>query len=176
MVRLTDAAAEIARRIGESVRLAAPTLLTVPGCGELTAAKIVAEVAGIERFKSEAAFARYIGVAPIPHWSDDAVGNLRSARHGNRQLNAAVHRIAVVQISKPGPGRDYFQRRRADGDTGQRALRSLKRRLTRVVYTQLKASRPPTGAAAQSDRTIPAVFMLPLADLDEGRRRRVSRR
>lgn len=69
MVRLTDAGHAVARRIGERVRLVAPTLLELLGCGELTAAKIGAEVAGIERFKSEAAFARYIGVAPVPHWS-----------------------------------------------------------------------------------------------------------
>ena len=60
-------------------------------------------MAGIERFKSEAAFARYIGVAPVPHWSGDTAGNLRLVRHGNRQLNAAIHRIAVAQLSKEGP-------------------------------------------------------------------------
>ena len=70
IVRLTDAAHSVARRIGERVRLAAPALLELPGCGELIAAKIVAEVAGIERFKNEAAFARYIGVVPVPHLVD----------------------------------------------------------------------------------------------------------
>ena len=172
MVRLTDSAHDVARRIGERVRLAAPALLELPGCGELIAAKIVAEVAGIERFKNEAAFARYIGVAPVPHWSGNTIGNTRLVRHGNRQLNAAIHRIAIVQISKEGPGKDYFQRRRAAGDTPLRALRSLKRRISRVVYNRLKACRTATGSADQAGPKLPAVFMLPLADLRPGRERR----
>ncbi len=92
-------------------------------------------------------------------------------RHGNRQLNAAIHRIAIVQISKEGPGKDYFQRRRADGDTPLRALRSLKRRITRVVYNRLKACRTATDSADQPGPKLPAVFMLPLADLQPGRER-----
>ena len=53
-------------RIGERVRSVAPSLLAVPGCGDLTAAKLVGETADITRFKSEAAYARYAGVAPVP--------------------------------------------------------------------------------------------------------------
>lgn len=177
MVQLTDAARDVARRIGERVRVSAPRLLEVKGCGELIAAKIVAEVAGIERFTSEAAFARYIGVAPVPHWSGDTAGTMRLVRHGNRQLNAAIHRIAVVQLTKDGPGRAYFQRRRAEGDTAQRALRSLKRRITRVVYNKLKAaSRAAANGSSRSDRLLPQVFLLPLADLEPARKRRAELR
>ena len=174
VVRLTDAGQAVARRIGERVRQLAPTLLDLPGCGELIAAKIVAEGAGIDRFKSEAAFARYIGVAPVPHWSGATVGNVRNVRHGNRQLNAAIHRVAIVQLSKEGPGKDYFQRRRAEGDTSLRALRSLKRRITRVVYNRLKACRTATNGPGRPDGKLPQVFMLPLADLQPGRERRAS--
>jgi hypothetical protein len=72
---------------------------------------------------------------------------MRSGRHGNRQLNMAVHRIAVTQIHHQGPGKDYFQRRLAEGDDRHRALRSLKRRLTRVVFTRLHADhRGPAGS------------------------------
>jgi len=135
--RLRASIETISSRISERVRAAAPALLTVYGCGDLMAAKIVAEVAGIGRFRSEAAFASYVGLAPIPH-SSGGSSKLRSSRRGNRQLNMAIHRIAVVQIAHPGPGKDYYQRRLADGDARQRALRSLKRRIARVVYTRLK--------------------------------------
>ena len=142
----------VARRIGECVRTAAPALLDLDGCGELTAAKIVAEVAGVERFKSEAAFARYVRAAPIQHWSGDTNVRLRPARHGNRQLNMAVHRIAVTQIRMDSPGKDYFQRRLAEADTRSRALRSL--RLARVVFTRLKRSTETDDAPGPSDPTI----------------------
>ena len=82
----------------------APVLLAIPGCGELTAAKLVGETAGVTRFKSEAAFARHSGVAPIPVWSGNTAGRVRMTRSGNRQLNTALHRIAVTQIRLDGLG------------------------------------------------------------------------
>lgn len=164
---LIDAAQVLERRIAGRVRQAAPALLGIQGCGDLTAAKIVAEVAGIDRFKSEAAFARHVGVAPIPHWSGDTARPLRPIRHGNRQLNVALHRIAMVQITHPGPGREYFQRRVDEGDSRQRALRSLKRRLSRVVYTRMKADSRDQGSSRRLPR-LPRVMMLPLASLTSG--------
>ncbi|EHB46454.1 transposase IS116/IS110/IS902 family protein [Mycolicibacterium rhodesiae JS60] len=164
IVGLIDTAHALERRIAGRVREAAPALLDIQGCGDLTAAKIVAEVAGIDRFKSEAAFARHSGVAPIPHWSGETTRPLRPIRHGNRQLNAALHRIAMVQITHPGPGRDYFQRRIDEGDSRQRALRSLKRRLSRVVYTRMKADSRNCGRGGRFP-ILPRVMMLPLADL-----------
>jgi transposase len=168
VVGLIDAAQALERRIAGRVREAAPALLGVQGCGNLTAAKIVAEVAGIDRFKGEAAFARHTGVAPIPHWSGDTTRPLRPIRHGNRQLNVALHRIAMVQITHAGPGRDYFRRRIDEGDSRQRALRSLKRRLARVVYTRMKADSRDRESGRRFP-VLPRVMMLPLADLAPAR-------
>ena len=92
-------------------------LLALPGCGELTAAKIIAETANVTRFNSEAAFARYIGLAPLPHSSGSTDARVRFTRSGNRQLNTAVHRIAVTQIRMGGPGRSYYNQRRRAGDS-----------------------------------------------------------
>lgn len=86
---LTHAIDALAERIGERVRTVASTLLALPGCGELTAAKLIAETAGVARFKSEAAFARHSGTAPIPAWSGNTAGRVRLSRSGNRQINAA---------------------------------------------------------------------------------------
>jgi transposase len=137
ITRLTEMINVLAKRIGERVRATAPTLLAMPGCGELTAAKLVGETAGVTRFKSEAAFARHSGVAPIPVWSGNTAGRVRMTRSGNRQLNAALHRVAVTQIRLPGPGQIYYRHRIATGDSGTEALRCLKRRLARVVFGHL---------------------------------------
>lgn len=115
----------------------APQLLALPGCGPLTAAKIVGETANPARFRSEAAFAMHTGVAPIPASSGNT-NRHRLARGGNRQLNVALHRIAVTQTRLDGLGRAYYQRRRATGDTTMEALRALKRRLARVVFNLLR--------------------------------------
>jgi transposase len=137
ITRLTEAINTLAARIGERVRAVAPALLTLPGCGELTAAKLVGETAGVTRFKSEAAFARHAGVAPIPVWSGNTAGRVRLTRSGNRQLNAAMHRIAVTQIRLHGLGTTYYRKRLDAGASRPEALRCLKRRLTRVVFHHL---------------------------------------
>jgi transposase len=105
ITRLTETINALARRIGERVRVVAPVLLSLPGCGELTAAKLVGETAGVTRFKSEAAFARHSGVAPVPVWSGNTAGRVRLTRSGNRQLNAALHRIASPRSASTALGR-----------------------------------------------------------------------
>ena len=124
VTRLTEAIDALGKRIGERVRQVAPTLLGMPGCGELTAAKLIGEAAGVTRFKSEAAFARHAGVAPIPVWSGNTAGRVRMTRSGNRQLNAALHRIAVTQIRLDGFGRTYYRKRLDAGASKPEALRS----------------------------------------------------
>ncbi len=137
ITRLTETIDALTKRIGDRVRRVAPRLLAVPGCGELTAAKLVGETAGVNRFKTEAAFARHTGVAPIPVWSGNTAGRVRMTRSGNRQLNAALHRIAVTQIRLDSLGQAHYRKRIDAGDSTTEALRCLKRRLARVVFHHL---------------------------------------
>lgn len=139
IIRLTDMINALTTRIRDAVHPVAPTLLALPGCGELTAAKLVGETAGVARFKSDAAFACHTGTAPIPVWSGNTAGRVRLSRAGNRQLNAALHRIALTQIRLvDSPGHTYYRKRLAEGDSTTEALRCLKRRLARVVYNRLR--------------------------------------
>lgn len=78
VITLTAQIKALAQRISQRVQLIAPQLLTIPGCAELTAAKIIGETAGVSRFKSEAAYACHCGVAPIPAWSGNTEGQMRS--------------------------------------------------------------------------------------------------
>jgi transposase len=137
ITRLTETINGLAKRIGARVRAIAPVLLALPGCGELSAAKLVGETAGVTHFKSEAAFARHSGVAPIPVWSGNTAGRVRMTRSGNGQLNAALHRIAITQIRLDGLGQAYYRKRIDAGDSSTEALRCLKRRLARVVFHDL---------------------------------------
>jgi transposase len=133
---LTVRVNELEREITVIVRVLAPSLLELPGCGVLSAAKIVGETAGAHRFRSKAAFARWNGSAPIPVWSSNTVRH-RLSRGGNRQVNAALHRIAVTQWRGLGQGRAYAMMRMDAGDTKTEALRALRRRLSDVVFRLL---------------------------------------
>ena len=124
------------REVADLVADLAPTLLALEGCGPLTAAKLVGEAAGIGRFRSSAAFARHNGTAPVPVWSANS-GRHRLSRTGNRQLNLALHRIAVTQIRLEGRGRDYLLKRLAAGDSKTEAVRALRRHVSDEVYRRM---------------------------------------
>jgi transposase len=150
---LTARVNALEKEIATLVAAQAPALLELPGCGALTAAKIVGETAGITRFATEAKYAMHAGVAPIPVWSGRTAGRVRMSKSGNRQLNAALHRIAVTQLQHQGLGRTYYDKRLTTGDSTTEALRCLKRRLARVVFNTLKnnpstATRPTQATAA----------------------------
>ena len=133
---LTERINALEHQIRQLVQERAPTLLALHGCGALTAAKIVGEVAGVARFRSRAAFAAWNGTAPIPVWSGNTARH-RLNRGGNRQVNASLHRIALTQCRDAGLGAAYVQRRMTEGDTRTEALRLLRRRISDEVYRRL---------------------------------------
>ncbi len=140
VVRIRELTVSINDLQGEIERLVAdlaPSLLDLTGCGPLTAAKLVGEAAGISRFRSRAAFARHNGSAPLPVWSGNTERH-RLSRTGNRQLNVALHRIAITQLQREGPGRRYLEHRRTLGDTKSEAIRALRRRISDEVFRRMR--------------------------------------
>ena len=112
-------------------------LLELAGCGPLSAAKLLCEIGPIDRFPSDAQLARHAGVAPLDASSGKHQRH-RLDRGGNRQLNCALHRIAVTQGRVHAPARAYLERKQNEGKTRREAIRCLKRQLARTVYTTLK--------------------------------------
>src|SRR3954447_21224123 len=117
----------------------APTLLELPGCAAVTAAKLLAEIGPIDRFKTDAQLARHCGVAPLEA-SSGRVQRHRLDRGGNRQLNAALYRIAITQSRYHDGARAYLERKQSEGKSRREAIRCLKRLLARTVFNALKAS------------------------------------
>jgi transposase len=136
---LTRAIVELERELAAMTAQIAPALLELPGCGALTAAKLLAEIGPIERFQTDAQLARHGGVAPLEA-SSGRVRRHRLDRGGNRQLNCALHRIAVTQARVHPAARAYLERKQAEGKSRREAIRCLKRQLARVVFNTLKAS------------------------------------
>jgi transposase len=136
--------AELTRRIEARAAELAPDLLEIPGCAGLTAAKIVAETAGIGRFPHPGKYVMFAGCAPIPVWSGNTEGKVRLNRRGNRQLNCAIHRIAVTQIRLEGPGQEYYRRLRARGKGKMEALRCLKTAIARNLWRTMNRAHAQT--------------------------------
>lgn len=157
LARIRELTVEINRlgnELDERTIETSPNLRAVPGVGALSAAKFVGEVAGVERFRSRHAFARHNGTAPLPVWSGNRERH-RLSRTGNRQLNAAIHRIALTQARYHPDAVAFIKRRTENGDSGKEALRALKRRLSDVVHRAMIADID-TAASPVHDRTRPA--------------------
>jgi transposase len=147
---------ELEHELRPRVQAQAPMLLAVPGCGVLTAAKLVGETAGIDRFLSDARLAMHAGAAPLPASSGKSSRH-RLNRSGNRQLNCALHRIAVTQGRHHPPARAYLARKQADGKSRKEALRCLKRHLARSVYRTLKAIEEERMTSTKAPDFVPAL-------------------
>jgi transposase len=130
---------ELDQELEQQAAAVAPALLELPGCGAVTAAKLLAEIGAISRLKSDAQLARHSGVAPLQASSGKNQRH-RLDRGGNRQLNAALYRIAITQSRYHPAARAYLERKQAEGKTRREAIRCLKRLLARTVFNTLKTS------------------------------------
>jgi transposase len=144
---------ELEREIALLVDELCPQLVAEPGCGPLTAAKLLGEIAGADRFSSDAKLARTAGVAPIPV-SSGRRDRHRLDRGGNRQLNLAFHRLAVNRARHDPATAAYLARKQAEGKTRMEALRCLKRHLARRVHKLLTNPTPDQARAAQPALTL----------------------
>jgi transposase len=136
---LSTEARELRREITQLVEATAPALLTEPGVGPISAARILIAWSDRGRFHSEAAFAMLAGTSPIPASSEQTVRH-RLNRGGDRQLNRALHTIALSRRATHRPTRDYIDRRIRDGKTTRQINRCLKRYLARHPYRLLERS------------------------------------
>jgi hypothetical protein len=124
------------KELNELLKATATTLTALHGIGPSGAARLPVEVADVTRFPTKAHFASWNGTAPIDASSGDQVRH-RLSRAGNRQINRVLHIMAVVQLRNPTEGRAYYDRKVAAGKTPMEAMRSLKRRLSDIVYHQM---------------------------------------
>jgi transposase len=138
--RITAATAEaeqLEREILGHVRALAPQLLDEPGVGPIVAADVIVAWSHAGRVRSEAAFARLAGVAPIPASSGQTIRH-RLSRGGDRQLNRALHTIVLQRRQHDLTTQAYIERRVAEGKSRREATRLLKRYLARRLYRLLQ--------------------------------------
>ena len=129
----------------------------------MTAAKLIGEIAGADRFATDAKLARTGGAAPIPASSGNTSRH-RLDRGGNRQLNCALHRLAINKGNWDPDTAAYLARKQTEGKSRKEALRCLKRHLARRVWKllpprhrQAATDDPPPTIAASARRRMPCL-------------------
>lgn len=125
------------RELRELIAATGSTLLELHGIGPSGAARLLGDVGDITRFADKARFASWNGTAPIDASSGDQ-NRHRLSRAGNRRINRVLHIMAIVALRNDTEGRRYYDRKVASGKTNMEALRCLKRRLSDIVYTQMR--------------------------------------
>ena len=134
--RLDAEIADSKARIVGAVRASGTSLVEINGVGPIVAAFLIGHSGDMRRFQNRDHYASYNGTAPIEASSGPKTRHRLNPR-GNRQLNHAIHVIAVAQIRHPSEGRRYFDRKVAEGKSNKEALRALKRQISNVVYSHL---------------------------------------
>ena len=135
---------ELRAEIKALIEAHCPALLAEHGCGPITAAIIIGHTAGAQRFPTDACFARHAGTAPIPASSGNTQRH-RLHRGGDRQLNRAIHIIALSRARTDPATRAYLERKHAEGKTKREAIRCLKRHLARRIWRLLYTTQTPTS-------------------------------
>ena len=128
---------ELEREITELVTSTHSELLALPGLGAISAAQVLISWSHPGRFRSEAAFATFSGAAPIPA-SSGLTNRHRLNRSGDRQLNRALHTIALTRARIDPATHTYLARRTAEGKTMREAKRCLKRIIARQLFRHLE--------------------------------------
>ncbi|MET8212957.1 IS110 family transposase [Streptomyces sp. NPDC005373] len=142
-------AKELESEILTLVREVAPALLAQQGVGPITAAQVLVSWSHAGRFRSEAAFAAFAGVAPIQA-SSGLTNRHRINRSGDRQLNRALHTITLVRMRLDPTTRTYVARRISEGKTARDAQRCLKRAICRQLFKILERPDRDSGAASEN--------------------------
>ena len=165
--RLDAKLAANSARIAEAVAAAGTTLTQIQGIGPITAARIIGHSGNPARFATRGHYASYAGTAPIEA-SSGTVERHRLSRRGNRQLNSALHGVAITQMRHPGAGKDYYERKIAEGKTRGEARRALKRHISDRVFATLvaDAQRSP-GRQVGATRESSAAGQTPTASTSE---------
>jgi transposase len=149
--RIDERRREIKRRLTRTVSASKTTVTEIHGVGPIVAATVPGYVRDIHRFPTRDHFAAYNGTAPI----DVSSGNRkiqRLSRRGNRQLNHAIHMAAVTQIRNRGTaGRNYYERKLAEGTTGKSALRALKRKISDPIWARMMTDARRVANEAEKD-------------------------
>jgi transposase len=148
---------EFKRTLSELIAACGTTLTEDVGIGVVSAAELIAAVGDPARFRSEGAFARWCGVAPVAVSSGEGDGpptRHRLDRLGNREVNRILYTMSVTQARYFAPGQQFLARKRAEGKTAKEARRAHMRQLANRVIRRMWADQRRQRTAQASTEAI----------------------
>ncbi|MET8213228.1 IS110 family transposase [Streptomyces sp. NPDC005373] len=114
-----------------------PVLISMPGIGVRTAARILIDVGDGSNFKTAGHLAAYAGLAPATRRSGSSIRGEHPSRRGNKQLKRAFYLAAFASLSQPD-SRAYYDKKRREGKHHVAAIVCLARRRIDVLFAMLR--------------------------------------
>lgn len=151
ILALDESVTDLDRQIREAFRThpQAKIIESLPGMGPILGAEFLAAVVDLGRFPDAGHLATYAGLAPVPRDSGRRAGNLHRPKRYNRTLLRALYLAAQSAMIRPGPSREYYLRKRAEGCNHKQAILALARRRVDVLWAMLRDNQPYTPTPAQ---------------------------
>lgn len=115
---------------------------SLPGMGITLTAEFLVAVGDLANFTGPDQLAAYAGLAPVPHDSGRISGNLHKPVRYHRPLRRVFYLSAMVAANLPGPSRDYYLRKRAEGKRAVQAQMALARRRVNVLWAMMRTQQP----------------------------------
>jgi len=131
-------------------------LLSITGCGPVSASELAGEIGTLTRFKGEAGLAVYMGVAPLT-CSSGKTQKARTVKHVNRRAKGAIHTLAWNHIRQNPESRKYYDKKIKEGKKHNQAIRAFARHLVRVIWSMLRDGRDYEIRTCSGDTVCPAL-------------------
>lgn len=142
----------------EEVFLAHPfgqLLMSLPGIGPRTGARILVEIGDGSRFASGSRLASYAGLAPVTRQSGKSLNGESKSRRGNHRLKNAMFQAAFASLRSPD-SKAFYDRKRAEGKKHNAAVICLARRRCDVILAMLRNNEHYRPPVARTDLEIAA--------------------
>jgi transposase len=116
-------------------------LVSLPGIGPRTGARILAEIGDGTRFANGSKLASYAGLAPVNRQSGTTLNTASKSRRGNHRLKNAMFLAAFASLRSP-ESKAFYDRKRAEGKRHNAAVICLARRRCNVILAMLRTHQP----------------------------------
>lgn len=149
--RLHDIDSQIRQVFGQHPQ--AGIIESLPGMGPILGAEFIVAAGDLAAYPDHGRLASAAGLVPVPRDSGRRTGNLHRPQRYSRRLRRVFYLSAQAAIIRPGPNRDFYLKKRAQGLKHVQAVIALARRRVAVLWALLRDNRlftphPPATQAA----------------------------
>ena len=130
-----DKIVPIDKQISTIIKELNPSILSIPGIGEISAASIISEYGDISCFSSPAKMLAFAGLEPSINQSGTLESNGKMVKHGSGHLRYVLMNTSLTLLKFNPIFYDFYLKKRSEGKPHRVALSHVCKKLVRLIYT-----------------------------------------